>query len=412
MTRFIGLDVHKRVVEVCILDADGKVLKRHRFDLDRETLKAFASLYLTSQDRVVLEATTNTWAVVRLLRPYVADIVVSNPLQTKAIASAKIKTDKVDAYVLAQLLRCDFLPTVWTPDEETERLRRLTSRRASLTSDATRVKNRIHSVLAQRLILHPPGKLFSIEGRNWLQQVALDDEGRQSVDSDLRLLGAIEREIAKLDDLFDRKAFDDPRVKLVMTLPGVDVYVALTVLAVLGDINRFRDGDHAASYFGLVPRTRQSAARCYHGPITKAGNGQGRWMLIQAAHNFRNHPGPLGVFFRRLTKRKTYNVAVTATARKMVVIIWHMLMNNEPYRYAKPDSTVRKLRRVRVKFTGRRQPKRTATGQIASRHGKVRTLTEVYQDEGLPPVQPLRNGEQRMLSACDVTEYARTINQQ
>ena len=116
MTRFVGLDVHKRVVEVCILDADGKVLKRLRFDLDRKTLKAFASLHLTSQDRVVLEATTNTWAVFRLLRPYVAEVVVSNPLQTKVIASAKIKTDKVDAYVLAQLLRCDFLPTVWVPD--------------------------------------------------------------------------------------------------------------------------------------------------------------------------------------------------------------------------------------------------------------------------------------------------------
>ena len=134
-------------------------------------------------------------------------------------------------------------------------------------------------------------------------------------------------------------------------------------------------------------------------------------MLIQAAHNFRNQPGPLGVFFRRLAKRKTYNVAVTATARKMVVIIWHMLTNNEPYRYAKPDTTVRKLRRVRVKFAGRRKPKRNATGQIASRHGKVRTLTEVYQDEGLPPVQPLRSGEQRMLSDYDVAEYAKTINQ-
>ena len=95
----------------------------------------------------------------------------------------------------------------------------------------------------------------------------------------------------------------------------------------------------------------------------------------------------------------------------MVVIIWHMLMNNEPYRYAKPDTTVRKLRRVRVKYTGRRKPKRTAAGQIASRQGKVRTLTEVYQDEGLPPVQPLRNGEQRMLSDCDVVEFAKTINQ-
>src|SRR5258708_28355458 len=128
MVRFVGLDVHKKVVEVCILDAAGKVLHRDRFDLDRATLLHFAQTTLKPQDRVALEATTNCWAVARRLAPFAAEVVVSNPLVTKAIAQAKVKTDKVDACVFAQLLRCDFLPRVWQPDEATSLLRELTTR--------------------------------------------------------------------------------------------------------------------------------------------------------------------------------------------------------------------------------------------------------------------------------------------
>jgi transposase len=160
MIRYIGLDVHKRVVEACVLDEAGKIVFRNRFALSRESLAAFASVRLLATDRVVLEATTNTWAVVRILKPHVAEVIVSNPLQTKAIAQGKVKTDKVDAYVLAQLLRCDFLPRVWEPDEATQEMRRWTSRRASLVADRTTVKNRLHSVLAQRLIVPPVADLF------------------------------------------------------------------------------------------------------------------------------------------------------------------------------------------------------------------------------------------------------------
>src|SRR5437868_610177 len=118
-TRYVGLDVHREVVQACILDAHGRCLERHRFELTRPNLEAFIRERLRLQDRVALEATTNTWAVVELLEPHVAEVVVSNPLRTRAIAAAKVKTDKVDAEVLAQLLRCDYLPRVWQPDAAT-----------------------------------------------------------------------------------------------------------------------------------------------------------------------------------------------------------------------------------------------------------------------------------------------------
>jgi transposase len=351
----VGLDVHKQVLECCILAADGEILHRERLVLSRGSLESFAQGVLRPTDRVALEATTNTWAVVRILSPHVAEVAVSNPLATKAIAAAKVKTDKVDALVLAQLLRCDYLPRVWRPDDPTQELRRLTSRRAGLVSDRTRIKNRIHAVLAQRLIAPAQDHLFTPTGLEWLRQLELDPEGRMSIDSELRLLEALDRELAALDQLLAEKSYRDANIKLLITLPGVNVAVAAAVCAALGDAHRFRNGDQAASSLGLVPSTRQSAGHCYHGPITKAGRGHARWMLVQAAHHVRQHPGPLGVFFRRLAKKKNYNVAVVATARKLAVIAWQMLVHNEPYRYAQPKPTQDKLSRLRVKATGQRR---------------------------------------------------------
>src|SRR5262245_52340290 len=177
MARFVGLDVHKSVIEACFLDPDGRVEARHRFALDEQALTSFARTRLRSDDRVVLEATTNTWAVVRIIRPHVAEVVVSNPMQPWAIAQAKVKTDKVDARTLAQLLRCDFLPHVWEPSDAIQELRRLVARRA-LVADRTAVKNRLHAVLAQRLIRPPVEQLFSRAGLDWLGGLALDGEGR------------------------------------------------------------------------------------------------------------------------------------------------------------------------------------------------------------------------------------------
>ena len=257
-------------------------------------------------------------------------------MATKAIAQAKVKTDKVDAHVLAQLLRCDFLPAVWQPDETTRRLRELTGRRSALVGQRTMMRNRIHSVLAMRLI-EAPLKLFECkQNREWLQTVELDTQGRMLIDSDLRQLEFLAGRSRLLDKELAQSGHANEQVKLLMTLPGVDVATAEALLAAWGDYTRFPDADHAAGYLGIVPRTKQSADKCYHGPITKRGNSHARHMLVEAAQHLGKHPGPLGHFFRRLMKKKTRNVAVVAGARKLAMIGWLMLKTNEPYRYAIP----------------------------------------------------------------------------
>jgi transposase len=352
------------------------------------------------------------------LRPFVAEVVASNPLTTKAIAQAKVKTDKIDAEVLAQLLRCDYLPSVWQPDEATSLLRELTSRRTALVGDRTAVRNRIHSLLAVRLLSPPLDALFGPAGRAWLQSLSAEQigaQGRLILDADLRLHDAIEREIETLEEELSRRGYNDARVKLLMTLPGVDVMVAETLVAALGDISRFPSADHAASYVGLTPSTRQSANRCYHGPITKAGNSHARWSLVQAAHHVARHPGPLGYFFKKLAKKKNYNVAVVATARKLVVIAWHMLTRNEPYRYATPDTTAQKLARLRIRATGKRRrggaPKGTKSAALLPGGGRtIKSLARIYQDEGLPEVHEFSPGERRTIEQSGATEHVASLS--
>ena len=415
IVRYVGLDVHKRVVEACIVDSQGKVLFRERFALTRRVLELVAEKHLRPTDKVAMEATTNCWAVADLLRPRVAEVVVSNPLATKAIATAKVKTDKVDAYVLAQLLRCDFLPRVWQPDEASRLLRELCRRRSALTGQRTKLRNRIHSALAMRLIVPNTSQLFRDEGLEWLRAVELDAQARLLVDSDLRQLASLQKEIELLDAEIARRGYQSQAVKILMTLPGVDTVTATAIMAAWGDVQRFRDGDHATSYLGLAPSTRQSADHCYHGPITKRGNSLARWMLIEAAQHLDKNPGPLGSFFRRLLRKKTRNVAVVAAARKLAWIGWHLVARNEPYRYAIPSSTQAKLSRLRLKATGQRRRGGMAKGQkatakLAGGSRTIKPLAEVCRAEGLPEPTLLRPGEERTIRRAGCQQFVARIS--
>jgi len=410
MPRYVGLDIHKQFIEACFIDEDGKPLGRCRIAVSRESIQTFVPKCLQSCDRVVMEATTNTWEIAELIRPRVAKVAIANPLKVKAIAEAKTKTDKVDAEVLAQLLRCNFLPEVWIPDGATRLLREMGAHRAGLAADQTRIKNRIQSLLAQRLIPIPVRVLFNGCGRNWLSHLELDTQDRARIDGYLRVLDQIESEETNLRKALAQLSFDNGQIRLLMTLPGVGPAGAQALCAAWGDWRRFKDGAHAASYLGLTPSTRQSAGHCYHGSITKAGNSLARWLLTQAAGQVSEHPGPLGVFFRRIRKRKNYNVAVVATARKLVTIAFLMLKNNEPYRYSLPAPTQRKLSAFRVEATGSRRPKSKLRLPMQRREPETRvqsipSLDEVYRSENLPPItkaEALPRGEQRMLQQMGI----------
>ena len=355
MTRIFGLDVHKKQVQLAELTPEGQLVRSAEFPATPEGLSTFAAT-LRPTDEIALEATTNTWAIHDALAPHVAKVAIANPLKVRLIADAHLKTDAVDASVLAHLHRTRFLPEVWVPDPTTRRWRSLVAHRQELTKVQTMWKNRIHSILHRNLIAAPPaGDLFGVRGRRWLNGVALPADQRLQLDSSLRLLDATRADRDQLDSTLSREAHGEPRMALLLSVPGLDLATAMTLLAAIGDVARFDNPKKLVGYLGLCPRVYQSADHTYHGRITKAGSASARWMAIQAANLLVRAPSPFQHWFRKLKKSKGHNIAIVAVARKLVVLVWHILTNGEPYRYAQPALHQAKLARIRIRATGERK---------------------------------------------------------
>lgn len=348
--RVIGMDIHRVAAEVVAL-LDGTLVKLGRIPMLRERLEAFARTELTHDDHVVVEATGNAAAVVEVLAPYVDRVVIANPKQVRLIAHSKIKTDAIDAAVLAKLYATGFLPEVWVPDEATLALRRQVARRTQLIRQRVRLKNHIQAILHAHLIPPcPHGNLTGISGRKWIVAQRLPDDERAAIDRHLAQIDLIEGSLRDVEADIARATMSDPVIRRLMTLPGVDMAVASGVAASIGDVRHFGDPTKLVGYLGLKPSTHQSGeGPAYHGRITKQGRGQARGMLVEAAWAAGRSPGPLRAFFQRVAAKRGKPIAAVATARKLAMIIWHMLTKGEDYIWVRPALLARKFRSIELK---------------------------------------------------------------
>ena len=197
---------------------------------------------------MAIEATCNTHAIVRLIEPHVARVIVSNLQKTRAIAEAKVKTDEVDAEVLVQLLAADYLPSVWVADQATQALRRRVSRRAHIVRQPRRLKDQVQAILHRNLIARcPAADLFGLKGRCWLANQVLPGDEELAVEALMRQLDFHGQELRIIDAALGRVALGSPEVKRLMTIPGVDATVALAIVAAIGDFRRFRSPEQVVS---------------------------------------------------------------------------------------------------------------------------------------------------------------------
>jgi transposase len=362
--RCIGLDVHRDFAQIAIWQA-GKVTQAGTFATTPEGVREFAA-GLGPHDEVALEATGNTWAIATVLASRAGRVVVSNPVKTRAIAEAKVKTDKVDAAILAQLLAADFLPPVWMPDAATSALRRQVLRRAHIVRQRTRLKNQVQAILARNLVPRcPASDLFGIKGRHWLAAQDLPADEQAAAAALLRQLDFHGEELRLIDAELGQAALGRPEVLRLMTIPGVDATVALSIVAAVGDFSRFRTPERLVSYFGLNPRVRQSGGQpASHGRITKAGAAHARGMLVEAAWSASKAPGPLRAFSQRVQARRGMQVAAVATARKLAVLCWHLTIRQEDYAFALPSLVAHKRRKLELRAGA--SPARGHRGTAAS----------------------------------------------
>jgi transposase len=351
--RFFAIDLAKRESQLCVMDADGKIIEERRFASTVREFEQIAS-QMTKLDTVTFEMTTNSFAIARLFKEKCrARVLVSNPMKTKLIASARVKTDKIDARVLCELARVGFLPDVWLPDEGTESLRRLVSRRTNLVRRRTAVKNDVHSILHRNLVEYERPKVFASDAsfkaldisRLPLLEKLLVEDYRDEIDSVNSRIENTEKIIAAFV-CSDKKMLND--IDLLMTIDGISIVSAAGILSAIGDISRFSSPKKLASYFGLVPSTYQSGdLRSFHGRITKQGRAEARWFLAESAEALIRTPSPLASAYQRIVKKKGHNIAKIAVARKMAELVWHILSKQTPYLYQKHRLTQEKQARLR-----------------------------------------------------------------
>jgi transposase len=345
--RSIGLDVHRDFCEVAIAEA-GAVRSAGRIETTPAALELFAQS-LCSTDRLVLEVTGNAWEIARIIEPHVGQVLVVHPGDT-GIRQARAKTDRLDARALAKLLAAGSLDGLWMPDEQTRALRRRLARRSQLVKARTRAKNECHAALVRRLITKPAlSDLFGLAGRRWLREVELPPEERETVDGCLRQIEFLDEEVAATERAIAQAALDSAEVKRLMTVPGVNVIVAATFLAAVGDIGRFGSPRQLVGYPGLDPRVRQSGSTpATHGRISKQGSASARHALVEASWSVVRQPGPLHAFYQRIRARRGHQVAVVAAARKLACLFWCMLTRGEDYAFGQPSLTRKKLRRLEL----------------------------------------------------------------
>lgn len=349
--RSIGLDVHRDRIYVTVLDLWKGTCKQYEMSTQERDVEALVST-IGPDDQVALEATRGSSYYVDLLLARGASVSVANPAKLSFL-SKNAKNDRNDSLSLALHLASGTLPTVWVPDKETREDRQILHYRVNLIQEQTRLKNRVKALMAEHGVTWT-GKasdLFMMKLRNrlsWGAQVVLANL--------LEQLDLLERRLKNMDDLIQVRAARWPGVALLMTIRGIDVLTAFTIVATIGRIDRFLTADSLANYAGLVPSQRSSAGKSRNGKITKAGSKMLRWALTEAVQSLCRMDGPYRNLCKRLErKNKGKGKAATACARKLLKAIWCMLTRGETFRHAEPKLVEDKVRRREQRLNAARK---------------------------------------------------------
>ena len=331
---YIGVDLHKKICYVTIMSRDGKIKKQTEISTEADKVSKLFKRYANVP--VAVESTMNWIPFYENLESLGCKVLLSNPLQTKAIAHARIKNDKVDSSVLADLLRTNLLPTAHSQPRKIRDLKKIVRERFNFVEMRTKIKNKIHSVLFKTGSRHEFTNLYVKAGMKWLESIELRDIYRQELDRYLETLKHLNEQVDKISEIIENTAKLDFDCKLLMTIPGISFYSALMIKSEIGDISRFKSASKLCSYAGLIPSTYASADKVRHGRITKCGSKWLRKALINAVTSGSRNHNRIGAFYKKLKKSKGTGKAKVAAGRKLRAIIFAMLTDQVPFRNFAP----------------------------------------------------------------------------
>lgn len=327
MTNYVGLDVHKDSCHATVMDEDGRILKQAGFPNLPESIDTFFNDVDIDDAEVALEATYAWLPVYEQLEEMGIEAKLAHPYKTRIIAEEKIKTDRKDSEALAHLLRSKLLPESYVAPKEIRRLRDKLRRRVYFVENRKKYKAKIRAELVRRRI-ELQGSPWT---KHWVRQ--LERLGIDAIDDYLTMIRALSLRIARIDNEIKEEAQKSREASLLMTIPGVSHFSAMVITTSIGDISRFSGPKELCSYAGLVPSSKRSGSTHIEGPITRQGDRYLRWVLIECSWSHVIHYDTrLSRFYHRIVKKKGSKKAITATARKLLVIIYWMIVRGEEYR--------------------------------------------------------------------------------
>jgi transposase len=331
---YVGIDHHRQYSHMTLMDEQGNIVRSRKVSNLRSEVEEF--LDGVEDCRAVIEAGRSSYTLVDLLDELGVKVTMAHPKEVKSIAKAKVKTDKRDSQMLAHLLRTDLVPEVYQRSKENRGVQKILRQRVFYVEAMTRVKNRIHALIAQqreevRQEAAREKNLFSERGQKVILELSLAVREKQMLASlvkTFRHLGdRLQETTALVEEVYQRSR----EAQLIRTIPGFGTFLSVLAATEIADIGRFKDAAHLHAYAGVIPSTHSSGERSYHGKITKEGNRWLRWAAVEAVWPGIRADFDLRLFYERLKKRKGANSAKVATARRLLTIIYKMLKENRPY---------------------------------------------------------------------------------
>jgi transposase len=332
-----GLDLSRKRLEVQLVSEDGTRLRQAAVAPDSEGLRSlvgWVSDWYGEPVRAAIESMNGARFIHDQLELLGWEVEIADAQKVKGLAPLACKTDRIDAWVLAELSRRDLVPAIWLPDPSVRAERERARWRLHLVQHRTALKNRIHQALITFGHARPVSDLFGVRGRALLDGLDLPEPWHGNVAAALQLIDDLDRQIDECEGELRQLGADHLYIPLLITVPGISWVLAYTIASEIGDIARFASPVKLAGYTGLCPKVRQSGSRDERGPLSKHGPKYLRWALIEAAHHAARTPAYQARYEAtkgRLGRQRGNKIATVDIARKLAEAIWYMLSRNQPF---------------------------------------------------------------------------------